>query len=224
MWRMFAVICSTLQAVSLARWIGFEGERLNASEVGQYLPSCRMLGNPCDAESGKGMGMSRCWHSCWMLFRVYSLWDFSGTVQSASLSQPHFVHAGDHPDQAGYSSDWWGKLSLSLSVLGMHCHSCFPSWTVILPLPSCVIIKNRKACYLVMEKFAYFISHVLQWALGVLSCLVLVLSMCSCVQYWLRLGWARFMYKYQTLHRPLCSMGRSQSPKCWAAGRVALVC
>ena len=45
-----------------------------------------------------------------------TLEDSSRAVESASLHQPHSVSAGDCPDQAGFTADWHGKLSLTVSI------------------------------------------------------------------------------------------------------------
>ena len=62
-----------------------------------------------------------------------------------------------------------------------------------------------------------FTGHRLQWALEVCLCLAVVLFYVPWYPYWLRLSWARFIYKHQPEHRPLHNMSRSQSAWCWAS-------
>ena len=101
----FLCLLSPLQVVSLARWIVCEGGSL--------------ISYGWDADSGRDMQVS--WHLCtfWLCF--------SGMILSQHLGSPPgqcslllcislYVNAGGCPDQADSSTDWWEKLSLSLSI------------------------------------------------------------------------------------------------------------
>ena len=99
-------------------------------------------------------------------------------VQSTSLHWFLSVSAGDCPNQAGCSTEWQGKLSLSILSYTWSLIA-FPLQGV-LPLPPCSIGIKLPLYGLLIRMFTCWeicvlIGCRLQWALGVLLCLVVVL-------------------------------------------------
>ena len=142
------------------------------------LHFCRIMRDPWDAWSGKDTGVSRYWHTFWLCFSGLLLSQQLGTLprQCHLLIQISFslLVQGDHPDQAGCSTAWLEKISFSLYILW------YTQPLIAFPLElwvySChhLIVWNRKMGCLVLG-ISVFIGQRLQWVMGVLLCLVVVL-------------------------------------------------
>ena len=88
-------------------------------------------------------------------------------VQSSSLDWFLFVSAGNCPNQAGCSTDWWRKLSPS-QFLGVYSHS------LLFLFNSLHVIHKNKKLVLFCGESHIFIGYRLEWALGGLLCPVVV--------------------------------------------------
>ena len=83
-----------------------------------------------------------------------------GTLQgqcSLPLWVSLFINEGEHPDQAGCSTDWQGKTLTFSLFLGRCRHSLLSFFNLSLPLPPCDITKKGKVWCLVVGKSVHLL-------------------------------------------------------------------